>query len=448
MGLKRILPVLRGFLFIIILLVIVLSVQRVLSVDSERIFENVYGFYQERPDSLDGVFIGSSNVHSFWEPAFGWKQFGIAVWNLSVDEMPMKAVKYYIIEARKTQPNALIMVNLNSFHKNTADPSIVQIHRAVDYCPFSFNKVRMINALNSGPEHGFSDLLESFFPVIRFHSRWSELKQWSFSNSFLRFKSSIHYSTYKSTSVDLSGKLTCYDVSETPSDDVLAVFSDLLLFCQKNQVSVLFVKVPQVLSEEEQGRLNHLESMAAAAGFPCLDLLENMDCLNLDLKTDFYNSGHTNAHGSLKVSDYLGQYLVTNYHFSDKRGLSEYADWDHEAERYMDYLKPDIFPFESNHPERADIAAPGLNAPVVDGQNVFVSWNSSGGADGFEVYRNDRTEWVLVADLPASARTLSDQLPKSSGSYSYTVIPYRLQSERKQYGRFDVHGVGITAEEN
>ena len=445
---KRILPVLRGFLFIIILLVIVLSVQQVLSVDSERIYENVHGFYRERPGSLDGVFIGSSNVHSFWEPVFGWKQSGITVWNLSVDQMPMKAIKYYIIEARKTQPDALVMINLNSFRKETATPEIRQIHYAVDYCPFSINKIRMISALNSGPEHGFSDLVESFFPLIRFHSRWSDLKQWSFSNSSLRFKSSIAYSVYQTTSVDLSGKLTYYGAPETPPDDVLAVFSDLLLYCQKNHISVLFVKVPQVMSKEEQGRLNYLESMAAAAGFPCLDLFENMDSLDLDLGSDFYNSGHTNVHGSFKISNCLGQYLVQNYRFPDKRGLSEYAGWDREAERYMDYLKPNIFPFEPDHPERADIAAPGLNAPAVDGRNVLVSWKPSDGADGFEVYRNDQTEWVLIADLPAGARTLRDQVPKPSVSYSYTVVPYRLEGGKKQYGRFDVHGVSLTVAEN
>ena len=442
---KRILPVLRGFLFIIILLVIVLSVQQVLSIDNAGAFENVRGFYREKPGSLDCVFVGSSNAYCFWEPVFGWDRYGITSWNFAVPGMPMQAVKYYIIEARKTQPDALIMVNLNCFRNETAEPLLKGIHFAVDYFPFSVNKIRMINALNAGPERDYSVLLESFFPIIRFHSRWSDLQQWSFGISSRHFKSSLFISGFTSASYDLSEELVCHNGSVSPPDDVLAVFSDLLSFCQQNHLNVLFVKIPQFLLKEEQEQLNYMESMAVSAGFPCLDLFENMDDLNLDLKADYYNKGHTNVHGAIKISDAIGRYLVDHYSFSDKRGLKEYADWDADSKAYMNRLKPYILPFEPDHPERADLAAPELNAPVRDGQSVLLSWKSSGGADGYEVYRKSRSEWVLAADLPGSARSLRDQAPESSGSCSYTVVPYRLQGEKKLYGRFDVHGVGITA---
>lgn len=442
---KRILPVLRGFLFIIILLVIVLSVQHVLSIDNAGAYENIRGFYREKPGSLDSVFVGSSNAYSFWEPVFGWEQYGIATWNFAVPGMPMQAVKYYIIEARKTQPDALIMVNLNCFRNETAEPLLKGIHFAVDYFPFSINKIRMINALNAGPEHDPSVLLESFFPIIRFHSRWSDLQQWSFGISSRHFKSSLFISGFISISVDLSEKLVCYSGSSAPPDDVLAVFSDLLSFCRDNHLNVLFVKIPQVLIKEEQEQLNYMESMAVSAGFPCLDLFENMDDLNLDLKADYYNKGHTNVHGAFKISNLIGKYLVDHYSFSDKRGRKEYADWDTASKAYMDHLKPYILPFEPDHPERADLAAPEKMAALADGQNVLLSWKPSGGADGFEVYRNDGSAWVLIADLPGGVLTLRDPVPKPSVSYSYTVVPYRLQGEKKQYGRFDVHGVSIKA---
>ena len=206
----------------------------------------------------------------------------------------------------------------------------------------------------------------------------------------------------------------------------------------------LFIKIPHQLSPVQQRRLNYLEHFALSAGFPCLDLLKELNGTSLDLQRDFFDTGHTNIHGSIKITHFLGQYLIDHYAFSDRRSLTECSDWEIEAERYMDYLKPYVFPFEIDHPERVDIAAPELNAPEVDGQNVLFSWKSPNRVDGVEVYRSDGSEWVMIADLPDSTQSLSDHVPKPSGSYSYTVVPYRLQGEKKLYGRFDVHGVSIT----
>jgi len=448
MILKRILPLVRGFLFIVILLVVIVSVQRVLSIENSRTFEHILGFLQERPNSLDGVFIGSSNVHAFWTPLIGWEQFGIAVWNYSVDAMPMKAIKYYVIEARKTQPDALMIICLNSFRHTSASSSVKQVHFATDYLPLSMNKLRLINELSKG--YSLSEKVASFFPIVQFHSRWDKLRSWSFDvSSAGKYKSSEHNSDqFFSQSKEMSGSLVYYDLVESPPDEVVALFSDLLSYCRENQVNVLFVKVPYQLPAEQQGQLNYLENMAAAAGFPCVDLLKSPDVLALDLHMDYYNTGHTNIHGSAKVTQYLGQYLVDHYSFSDKRGLTEWSDWDMAADDYMLSLKPYVFPFELNQSERVGIDAPELNTPVLDNKTVHISWEPVNGAEGYELYQNDGTGWVLTADLPASTHTQSDQLPKSSGHYSYTVVPYRLQGEKKQYGRFDVHGVGITAGRN
>ena len=78
---------LRGAVFLLVLTIAVVSVSGMFGVDTNHPYENMRLFLKEKPGSLDAVFIGSSAVHRFWLPLYGWAQHGLAVWNYSVDHM-------------------------------------------------------------------------------------------------------------------------------------------------------------------------------------------------------------------------------------------------------------------------------------------------------------------------------------------------------------------------
>lgn len=435
----------RAVCFILIMLICVYSVLGIFGVNSKTSFENTHNFVNEKRNSLDGVFIGASNVHAFWQSMFGWKQHGIAVWSYSIDALTAQGVKYLMIEARKTQPDALYIICLNTFKKPTEDTSLKAIHNAVDYMPLSVNKYNLIMALTKN--YSFADRLEFFFPIIRFHSRWDSLGSWVFGASGYDYKASLHTEGFASGVEDLSKKYKTYTNMTDVTEDIQQCLDDLLDYCDENQVNTLFVKVPQAESKTRQQRMNTLEEYILGRGYPCLDLMEYPEDYVLDLHSDFYNYLHTNVHGSLKFSDYLGKYLVENYHFTDKRGTAGWESWDESAESYFtDYLAPYYLDFELSLDNRTEIDSPVLKKLSISGRDITVSWNAVEGADGYEVFRKGpgNKHWRSVASGDAEMLTYTDTSLKANSKYTYTVVPFQITEEKRLYGFFNVNGINGT----
>ena len=71
-------------------------------------------FYDEPYDTIDAVYIGSSNTYSFWQAPLAWKDHGIAVCAFAASNHPVQACVYEMEEIRKTQPNAMFRVKLDN----------------------------------------------------------------------------------------------------------------------------------------------------------------------------------------------------------------------------------------------------------------------------------------------------------------------------------------------
>lgn len=441
-------PILRTVAFAVVLLLAICAVQGPFGVDSDENFQRVRGFYSERKGSLDGVYIGASNVHEFWQPAVGWMERGIAVYNFSTSALPMQGVKYMVREARKTQPDALYIFNLNNFKAQKVRASIANLHRAVDYMPLSANKIGFINATAEKAGLSWKDRLELLFPVIRFHSRWSTLQSWAYGNWDEQYKYFQLTDRFQHKSVDISDKYITYDGRSELDGEVVRVFTDLLDYLDREHVSALFIKVPQVMKKQAIGRMNALEDMVKQRGYPCLDLLDRIGEMGLDLHRDYFDKGHTNIHGSWKISKYIADYLAERYHFSDKRSQADYALWDRSAETFDAVVDACLLPFERDVAPRADLAAPVVAQPKVGGQGVRLTWSASAGAEGYEIYRKRETEdggqWRLLAEVDGDTTAFADRDIENDAKYSYCVAAFLNRDGRRAYGDCDVNGVAVS----
>ena len=439
--------VFRLVIFLLVLAIVVYAIPgRILCVDTPGNYSRARGFYSERAGSLDAIFVGASNVHAFWQPAVGWNERGIAVYNLSFDSMPIMCFRYLIAEARKKQPNALFIINFNAFKNRAAADTIERFHGIVDYMPMSFEKIRFVNDI--GRQSGFSAMerLELLFPFIRFHSRWNSLQSWSYGTKEDKYKGSLTKKDYIWKVVDVTEQYKVYsDAVTEPKDGAKQVLIDLLDYLDREHVNALFVKVPQALRKEHQGRMNLLEELLISRGYPCLDLLSEYETIGINPYRDFYNTHHTNVRGALKVSRKMADYLVENYHFADKRGQAEYADWDRAGETYDALIDTWILPFEREKNLWQDLNAPRLKKPVVGENSIQLTWSESEGADGYVIYRKTSEEndgkWQLLATAGADALSYMDEALKANTRYTYCVAPFADKDGQKAYGNYKIEGV-------
>lgn len=441
--------VIKAIAFILGLCLILAAAQHVFVYDDFRIYQSVGGFYAEEKNKLDAVYVGASNVYAFFQPAVAWNEHGIAVYTLSTPSMLIPAVKNYLIEARKTQPDALYIINLNNC-RNARTVNEARLHYVSDYMKFSLNKVDMIEKMVDYTEFSDTEKLEFYFPFIRYHSNWEELTAEHFTRKLNGMKGSSYYSLFIKTREDITKACTESDKRRAIPENVEAELDDLLDYCEKEQVNVLFAIVPQGLENVKHGEiLNSVADKVTERGFTLLNLLHSFDELSLDKTKDFYDHEHTNVHGSIKFTHYLSKYLIENYGFEDKRGIEEYADWDQGAKDYYDMIGVYTYPFE-HRDELRDLSMrmPQELTAKQKKQSVSVAWEAVEGATGYYVYRRDRDAqkvWGVWNELAyVDGTQYTDATVEKGLRYTYVAVPVKEVDDRVLYGDVDYAGVSIT----
>lgn len=416
------------------LILIIYLISRTFGNTDYRIYQDFKGFYEEPENSLDAVYIGASNVYYYFQAPFAWHEYGIAAYPISMAMMPTQSMKYVIEEARKTQPDALYIVNLNNF-KNT-DFTEAHFHYLTDYMRFSPTKVNLVNRLADDLGITGFDKLEYYLPFIRFHSNWSSLTEDAFEKESNGMKGANCYNSFLKDVTDISGSYRETEQDILITEDQDSILRELLDYCKEEEVNVLFVIVPQAIPNESRiAQLNTMSSIVEEEGFDILNLMDEMDTIGLNMKYDYANTIHTNIHGSLKYSHFLGQYLIDKYGFEDHRDDPKYAAWDTSYEKYLEKVSPYAIDLELEHAERdEELSAPKLSSLSARGQRFRLTWEAVSGADGYRIYRKyvdadnkDQTPWVFAGDVNADTTSFEDEGLLLRTKYYYTVVPYRLK---------------------
>lgn len=327
-------------IFLLILFVLFVNVEKIFkqAVGDQGKYPQIAEFFDEREESLDAVFIGSSSTFAFWQAPIAWEKYGITVRCMTSNTQPLVAARYLIEDGIKTQPDAVYVVAINTMHETVRSPAI---HYLVDKYPFSMTKAKMIWGCSDYGEIPWGERLEFFFPIIRYHDRWNELGEQNFNNAPVGLKGGSKYHNFLEKITDATDEYVVVEGKATKEEIPYDTLVELLEFCKENQVKVLFVTNPQALkSEKRQKKYNAANELIESYGFDTLNTIPLIPEIGMDLSTDYYNGSHTNVHGSLKYTLWLGNYLIEKYGFTDKRTDGAYADWEQESEKYIEIIRP------------------------------------------------------------------------------------------------------------
>ncbi|MBE6775104.1 MAG: hypothetical protein E7543_02825 [Ruminococcaceae bacterium] len=334
----------KVLVFLLIFLFGFFGCQTVLADGDSKDYKRINGFFDERENSLDAVFLGSSATYAFWTPPVAFAEYGITVYSFSNAAQPTFAARYLIEDARKTQPDALYIINISHLLENYGN----HLHKLLVNYPNSINKLEMTDYLCDMGGLSLSERMEHYFPIIRFHERWSELTKEDFKPSEDKYKCGSTYTSFLSKTTDVSGLKYDFETRAELSENDLRGLTELMDYCEQTEVKVLFVIVPQAVSDKERfAEQNTTADILTGRGFDVLDLRKHTEEIGLDLSADYYNAKHTNLHGSLKITDYISRYLVENYGFGDKRGQEEYSDWTEASAKYYEKISEYLTPAES-----------------------------------------------------------------------------------------------------
>lgn len=416
------------------------------------------GFYAEEENSLDAVYVGSSMVYAFWEAPLAWNRYGIVVKPLCSSDQPFEIAEYTIKEGKRTQPNALYIIAVNSLSNEVDDAAM---HRVLDNMPLSWNKFQLVNAAGEMAGWDWADKLEYLFPLIRYHSRWQELREIDFQRELYNYKGGATFSRFLHNSTDVSSSFRTTTRYGELYETTQKALDSLLDYCDAEQLNVLFVVSPTANTDEYRwAQINTVLQTVQSRGYPTLDMHLFMDDIGLDLTKDYYHATHTNIHGAIKVTDYLSRYLVENYGFTDKRGDSAYSCWDDAYSQYtLERAGPNVLDVEWEcAPRDFSLSAPELTGVTVNGTELTVKWKTTPDADGYRIYRklqakddmDDPKElcWQALDTVGADVLSYTDSDREVGRTYFYTVLPYREKDGIYEWGDYDFSGVSGKASLN
>ena len=236
--------------------------------------EMIPDFYRERPGSLDAVWIGASSVYNFYQAPIGWGQSGIAIYPYSSGSQPFAALQFLIEEVRKTQPQALIIADLNRVDGRGVSSAVV--HYFADWMPFSKTKLDMIDYLynnGEGAESGSS--LEYFFPIIRYHTRWDQLMWQDLHYTETGgMKGAKKFDQFLKQTADVSKNDKAVTSPAELTEYEFKILKDVLDYCDQNNVHILFVIVPQYVNEYRDAKFLWAQKYVIDRGYPVLNLKE------------------------------------------------------------------------------------------------------------------------------------------------------------------------------
>ena len=300
--------------------------------------ETIHYFYAEEPDSLDGIYLGSSAAYRYWAPAEAFQKEGICIYNLGTYIQPFVVTKYLIEEALKSQTDMkVIVVEVRNLVRPSGAYNDDDFKRVSDVLPYSSNRSAMIEAYLDyckaiGAEIDCNSV-NYHVPFLRDGADWLEEYDLSALRDLYNDDRIEHdkgfNGSYEVKAVAVPPEYTERAPLTDPQEDLLR---DLLQYCKSIKPEVVFVSAPFSSLSGKEGMIRTALDICEEEGFATLDF--NCDPLQeqigMDWSTDFYNYKHTNWYGAKKYTDFLAAYLADKYELEDHWQEPGYESW-HEA---------------------------------------------------------------------------------------------------------------------
>ncbi len=284
----------------------------------------VKGFYQEPKNSLDFVFVGSSQLYADIAPNVLFEEFGITSYDFCANEQPLWISYYYIKEALKHQNPKAIILDVFTVYGNTYEDEGVN-HINLDDLPWSMNKVLAIRDAVPKDERG-----AFYFELVKYHDTWNTLDEKKIMNSFYQKRN-----VYKG----YSPFVVPHNYADMPSEEVMLQtqkealpekarewLGNIVELTKAEGVDLILIKTPNGNAERQKLYLSVAE------------FADENDIPFINMNVVFDGEAHINILQAEKVTKYMGEYLSQNYEIEDKRENPAFAQW-HEDGKYFYHKK-------------------------------------------------------------------------------------------------------------
>ena len=301
----------RLAIFLVLALVLVLAAGAVF--DRKTLCHytlGVNGFYNEPENSLDVLALGSSRMYCTLDPLVLHHDTGLRAYLLSTQQQPLTASYYYLKEALKTQRPQIVLLEASIVSRPDSASGEAELRDALDPMHWSANKAGLIRAMVPAGQRS-----SYYFNFIKYHQRWKDLSAKDFDFSWLKSRDPWRGYIYLTPQRGADCRQWSYDEVEAVPlpEENLELLRAIDALAKENGAQLALLLVPNEMAEEDLGSYKSLHAFCESEGIALLDLNLVYDELGLDNALDYFDEGHFNVCGSLKVTRYIGAWLTESF---------------------------------------------------------------------------------------------------------------------------------------
>jgi hypothetical protein len=288
-------------------------------------------YYKERTDH-EVIFVGDCEVFANISPITLWENYGITSY-IRGSAQQLIWQSYYLLEEtiRMEKPEVAVYNVLSMEYDRPQKETYNRL--TLDGMKLSASKFEAIRASMLEEE----DFITYIFPILRYHSRWSELGKEDFKYLFSRDKIShngylMRVDVKPAGTIPKARKLSDYQFGKRS----YYYLDRMTKLCKKNRVELILIKSPSVYPYWYEEWDEQMVKYAKENNLTYINFLKFPNEIGIDYSKDTYDGGlHLNLSGAEKFSDYFGSYLSETYDLKDMRNNSEYKKvWDKKIDFY------------------------------------------------------------------------------------------------------------------
>ena len=315
---KKTIKTIKILFIILVLIIIFVLVNKLLSPKyMENLVEgSMIAEYYDEEKNHEVIFIGDCEVYANFSPMVMYEQEGISSYVRGTSQQLVWQSYGILKETLKYETPKVVVFNVNSLRYS--EPVSEAYNRlTLDKMKWSKEKVEMINASMTKDE----TFISYVFPILRYHSRFSELNKEDFEYMFKEKKNTfngflINKKVKPAGNLPTKKVLPDYNFSE----NCIKYLDKMTQICKDNNIKLVLIKAPSLYPYWYDEYNNQIIQYAEKNNLDFYNLKEVADLVGIDYEKDTYDGGlHLNLTGATKLSTYFSKILKENYELKDYR---------------------------------------------------------------------------------------------------------------------------------
>jgi len=285
-------------------------------------------YYEEETDHRI-LFVGDCEIYENFSPDTFWTEYGLTTYYRGSAQQLIWQSYYLLEEMLEHETPDVVCFNVLSMKYDTPQNEAYN-RMSIDGMKLSKHKLGSIKASMTEEE----TMLSYLVPLLRYHSRWSEIGREDWEYLFRRdivsdsgYLMNVHVKPVETIPdakplADYAFSDVCWDYLER-----------MRLLCVEKGVSFVLIKAPSLWPYWYDEWDDQIVRYAEEHGLAYVNLLDHVEEIGIDWNTDTYDGGlHLNVYGAEKAAKWFGAWLTERFDLADLRRAESFSSPE-EAER-------------------------------------------------------------------------------------------------------------------